>query len=178
VVFKRCLDTQERINPAVTNVQTPVFYYWKGVCLASWAKANGVVKSLEKAKELIETIELGKAASSTYEGGGFYRLGSVVYFNVPGIIGGSIDKASEYAALSESSEAYEGAVNPETETGRYFYNLYVYKAQILAKQNKVPEAKATLEEALARLNAGDIPVGREPETALHRVEIEAALAGL
>jgi hypothetical protein len=177
-IFKRCLDNQETINPKTTGVETPVFYYWKGVCLASWAKANGIVKSLEKSKELIETIETGKGVSATYEGGGFYRLGSVVYMNLPGLFGGNLEKAAEYAALAESAEAFEGALNPDTETGRYFYNLYTYKAQILAKQNNVSQAKATLQEAIARLNAGDIPAGREPETALHKVEIEATLAGL
>jgi hypothetical protein len=177
-IFLRCLENQENISPEKFGSSIPSYYYWKGACLASWAKANGLAKSLEKSKEMLELIEIGKSVSTTYEGGGFYRLGAVVYNELPPLFGGSVEKASEYAALAEASEAYEGAINPDTETGRYFYNVYIYKAKILVKQNKTPEAKQVLEEALARISAGDISVGKEPETELYRKEIKDTLESI
>jgi hypothetical protein len=178
VVFQRCLDNTDSINPSKYGSDTPAYRYWKALCLASWAKANGVLASLEKAGEVIENIEKGKALDETYEGGGFYRVGSAVYLNLPAVFGGSVDKAWDYAQKAISSPAYSGALNPDTETGNYHYGVYLYAAQIAAKREGKPEAKAIVQAALDRINSGDIPVGREPETAISKAELEAYLSTL
>ena len=176
--FQKCMDYAELANPAAQGEDTPTYHYWKGLCLASWAKANGVLKSLEKAGEVIGHIEKGNALDPTYEGGGFYRLGSAVYLSLPAIFGGDINKAADFSSKAIASPAYSGSLNPDTDTGNYFYLAYLYAAQIAAKKESKEAAKAIAAAALARIDGGENPAGREPETALNRRDLQAYLDSL
>jgi len=77
-----------------------------------------------------------------------------------------------------SSSAFPGAQDQATSTGNYFFNVYDHRAQALAKKGRKAEAIALITEAIERIEAGDLPVGREPETRLHRRDLEATLASL
>jgi hypothetical protein len=176
--FQKCMDYAEQANASTQGEDTAVYHYWKGSCLASWAKANGVLKSLEKAGEVLGHIEKGNAIDPTYEGGGFYRIGSAVYLNLPAIFGGDLNKALDFSQKAVASPAYSGSLNPDTDTGNYFYLAYLYSAQIAAKKDSKDAAKAIAQKALARIAAGEIPVGREPETELNRREIQDYLDSL
>jgi hypothetical protein len=176
--FGTCLDTAELVNPTAFGSDTPQYRYWKALCLASWAKANGVLKSLEKAGEIQGHLQKGIGLDPNYEGGGFYRVSSAVLLNLPPLFGGDVQKAYDYSQKAIASPAYSGSLNPDTDTGNYFYLAYLYSAQIAEKREGKPQAKAIVEAALARINAGDLPVGREPETALQKVDLETYLATL
>ncbi|MEY4064429.1 MAG: hypothetical protein RIR26_637 [Pseudomonadota bacterium] len=177
-IYQRCIDTLDaNIAPAKVGPNPP-FFYWKASCLALWGNANGVSASLGKIPELLRLINDGIALETRYEGGGLYRLASAVYLKIPEIFGGGVDKAFDYNNRALSSAAYPGSQNPDTATGNYFFNVYDQRAQALAKKGRKAEAVAVLQEALERIDAGDLPVGREPETRLHRRDIEATLASL
>jgi len=172
-VFKRCMDVADTFD-----TKTVQHSYWRSLCLASWAKANGVLKSLEKAGEILELVEAGRKADETYEGGGIYRVGSAVYLNLPPLFGGDIDKAWSYAQRAIASPAYAGSKNPDTDTGNYFYGVYLYAGQIAAKREGKDAAKAIVTEAIERIEGGDMPVDRVPETNQYLVELKAYLATL
>jgi hypothetical protein len=177
--FQKCMDAADLASPALQGEETVAYHYWKGTCLASWAKANGVLKSLEKAGEVLGHIEKGNAIDPTYEGGGFYRLGSAVYLNLPAIFGGDLNKAADFSQKAISSAAYSGSLTPETDTGNYFYLVYLYAAQIAAKKEGKAEAIAIGKQALSRINdAKEIPAGREPETELNRRDLQEYLDSL
>lgn len=175
-IFKRCMDNVENIK--ATSTTHPAYNYWRGLCLASWAKANGVLKSLEKAGEIIDLIEKGRALDETYEGGGFFRLGSAVYLNLPPLFGGDVDKAWDYSQKGIASPAYAGSKNPDTDTGNYYYAVYLYAAQIAAKRDGKDAARAIANEAIERIEAGDVAPDRAPETAINLKEIKDYLASL
>ena len=176
IIFKRCMDSVENIKS--TSATHPAYNYWRGLCLASWAKANGVLKSLEKAGEVIELIEKGRGVDETYEGGGFFRLGAAVYLNLPALFGGDVNKAWDSSQKAISSAAYAGSKSPDTDTGNYFYAVYLYAAQIAAKRESKDAARAIANEAIERFEAGDVSPDRAPESEVNIQEIKDYLASL
>jgi tetratricopeptide (TPR) repeat protein len=177
-IYQRCIDTLDtHIAPAKLG-PTPQFYYWKASCLALWGNANGVSASLGRIPELLRLINDGLTTDTRYEGGGLYRLASAVYLKIPEIFGGGVDKSFDFNNRALASAAFPGSQDPSTSTGNYFFNVYDQRAQALAKKGRKAEAISLLAEALERIDAGDVPVGREPETRLHRRDIEATLSSL
>lgn len=174
-----CYDNTAKLQ-TLTEEPSVAYFYWRAACLAVWARANGVIASLTRSGELTELIENGIQVDATYEGGGFYRLGAAVYAKLPAInpFGprGDVDKAILYADLSIASPAYEGALDPETSTGDYFFNVYQYKAEALIKKGEKDAAIAVLNDAIARLNDGDLPLGREAETLVYFADLKKTLA--
>lgn len=181
-VFERCLaDLEAYLSPAQIG-ETPEFFYWKGVCLASWADANGIASSLKRSAELIRLIEKGIEVDSTFEGGGFYRLGAVVYQELPPVnpFGPTYDlqKSLSYAELAIASPAYSGALDPITATGDYFFDVYVYLAKALKRDGQAARARVVLQDAIARIEQGDTAADRLPETAAHLEKLQKTLAEL
>jgi tetratricopeptide (TPR) repeat protein len=177
-IYNRCVETVEaNLAPAKVG-PTPQYFYWKGTCLALWGNANGVSASLGRIPELVKLINDGQSTDVRYEGGGFYRLGAAVYLKIPEIFGGGVDKTFEFTTRALSSQPFPGSVDPATATGDYFFNVFDYRAQALAKKGRKAEAIALLKEAIERIDGGDLPVGREPETRLHRRDLANALASL
>lgn len=176
-----CYENTTKLQ-TLTVTPSAAYYYWRAACLAVWGRANGVIASLTRSGELTELIENGNKVDSTYEGGGFYRLGSAVYAKLPSInpFGprGDANKALDYANRAIQSAAYEGAIDPATATGDYFYNVYQFKAEALAKLGQKDAAKAVLNEAIARFDGGDLPVGREAETRAYAADLKKALADI
>jgi len=177
-IYQRCLDTlDEHISPAKIG-PTPQYYYWKASCLALWGNANGISASLGKIPDLLRLINDGLQLDTRYEGGGLFRLASAVYLKIPEIFGGGVEKSINFNNRALASEAFPDSKDPATATGDYFYNVYDQRAQALAKKGRKDEAIALLSEAIERVDAGDLPFGREPETRLHRRDIEETLASL
>lgn len=168
-VTQECYDLTSQISPDAIHSQVPQYYYWRSVCLSVWGVANGVLASLGRSAEVASLFEEGIKVDSTYEGGGFYRLGAAVYLKLPPInpVGpsGDVRKAADYADKAIASPAYAGAIDPATSTGDYYYNAFEYKAEILLKQGNKAKAIEVLDGAIRRIESGDLPVGREAETA-------------
>ena len=180
--FKRCWDDLENlISPAKVG-ETPEYYYWKGVCMAQWAKANGVASSLSKSGELVRAIEKGMTIDESFEGGGFHRLGAAVYQNLPPVnpFGPTYDvnKSLDWANRSIASAAYPGSEIPETATGDYFYNVFEYRAIAQDRKGDRAGAVATLEAAIKRMEQGDVAEDRVPETQAHLATLRSLLASL
>jgi hypothetical protein len=176
-MFEACSDRTEKLDHAAVE-----YYYWKGVCLASWASANGILSSLRRSGEVESFLLKGRAIDPRFEGGGFDRVLAFVYLRVPPInpMGPTRDvkKALAAAESAIAAPAYPGEQDPSTATGEYFYNVYGVKAEILADLGRKAEGIATIQEAIERIEQGDLPVGREPETHLILRDLKNLLAEL
>lgn len=180
----KCVNEVEGIR-SVENVTPIAYYYWKALCLLSWGRYNEEVDpigTVKRSGEMADLIEKGVALDPTYEGGGCYRLGAALYVKLPAInfFGPSQDlnRASRYVDLAISSPAHDSELDPETATGDYFYKVYEAKARLQRAQRDTEGAKATIHSALARIQAGEIPLGREPETKLDEKDLNELLAEL
>lgn len=177
-----CVNEIEAIK-SVNNVTPVAYYYWKALCLLSWGRYNEEVDSIAtimRTGEMADLIEKGISTDAAYEGGGCYRLGAALYVKLPPInfFGPSqdLDRAARYVDLAMSSAAHESELDPETATGDYFYKVYEAKARLQRAKRDIEGAKATIRTALARIHAGEIPVGREPETKLDEKDLNELLA--
>ena len=166
-IFGACLERLDSISPENVG-ETPEYYFFKATCLGLWAQANGVLESLQRTKELFGYLDKGENLEPTFEGGGFFRIRGAVYAKLPAFnpFGPAKDlkKSKNYLERAIASEAYPGSENPDTETGEYHYNNYYYYAVTLKFLGENEEAAAVLKEAIDRIEGGDLPVGREPET--------------
>lgn len=181
-LFKNCLDAADLIGPKKIKEKLVSHYYVKALCLAQWARANGITTSLSRTKELIGYITVGRKMDASYEGGGFDRLLAAIYINLPPInpFGPARDykKSLSHSTSAIKSAAYEGAFNPEFETGVYYFNAYGYQATALAKTGKKAKAIATLKSVIARIEKGDINEDRKPETLVDLKSLKEQLADL
>ncbi len=174
----------EVITPSAVG-PSPQYFYWKAVYLSLFAKANGVLASLSRSKELLETLDAGRKVDANYEGGGFDRLSAIAYAKLPAFnpVGPSGDKAlaKELFERSINSPAYskEAAEHIATESGDYFYSVYGYYAELLAETGHVDEAKELLTRAIERIEQeNDVPTKRVPETQIDLVTLKTILAKL
>ena len=182
VAYARCMSTADKLAPSTTVASNPVYFYWKGSCLAQWAKANGILQSLFRSGELMDYLNRGEQVDPTYEGGGFYRVKGAVYAKLPAInpFGPHRDIAQSKTLLERAIEspAYTHTSNPDTETGHYHYNNYQYYAETLIIQGDRARARTVIQDALDNIDAGDVSPLREPETAQTRVSLQNLLNSL
>lgn len=132
-------------------------YYWSAVNLARWGEANGVVSSLGKKQEVMDTINAiyekqtrdGKDGAD-YEGNGADRTLGRLYFKLPSFAGGSLTKALTYLERAA------------TNAKNFPINVNFY-AEALASQNAAGKqaAKALLDDLLKQdpytLNPARVP---------------------
>lgn len=180
--YARCMATADRIVPSSTVAANPEYYYWKGSCLAQWAKANGILQSLFRSGELLDYLNKGLTIDPTYEGGGFYRVKGAVYAKLPAInpFGPRRDLAQSKTLLEKAIEspAYTNTSAPDTETGGFHYNNHQYYAETLIIQGDRVKAKQVIQDAIDNIDAGYISALREPETAQTRDSLQKLLSTL
>jgi hypothetical protein len=175
VIFDVCIKRADLLDN--TSVE---FHYWKGVCIASWANANGILSSLRRSGEVESFLLKGRAIDARFEGGGFDRVLAFVYLKVPPInpMGPTRDLKKALASVDAAiaSAAYPGEADASTSTGDYFFNAYDVKAQILTALGRKDEAVTIINDAISRIEQGDLPTGREPETRLILQDLKKTLA--
>jgi hypothetical protein len=177
VLFQACID-RSLIFPQTS----PDYYYWRAGCKGLWAEANGIISSLRLSGEVESLLLQGRAIDPRFDGGGFDRMLAFVYLLVPIInpFGPTrdVNKALASAEAAIASPAYSGEADPSSATGDYFYNAYSIRGRALAALDRKDEAIATVREAISRIEQGDLPVGREPETFEFLKELKKTLADL
>lgn len=180
-LFERCMTDLDQHNPQVHG-NLPFFYYWKSVCLAQWARANGVLESLFRVDELFRYLSAGEALDSTYEGGGFARIRGATLAKLPPInpFGPRQDLTRSRQLLESSiaSPAYSHSQSPEWDTGDFYYSTYFYLGETLVAMGREAEALDVLNEAMARIDGGDVPPTRSPEEHLSYQYMAALRASL
>ncbi len=169
-LLMRCLRDIEKIAPNTSAGANPHYYFWKTTCTSYWAEAEGALASLQRAKEAFALIEAGRRVDSAYEAAGFDRLLGGLNTRLPAFNpygpGGSIPKALEHLEITLNAPAYSGAKYPETESGDYHFTSHYFYAEALRKAGRDQEARHVLDTAIQRIEDGDLPTGRIPETRL------------
>jgi len=174
-VMDQCVKLTEQLDPAKIGTN-PQYYYYRMACLGLWGKAKGV--SLDVLLRLPEIRDLYKKGAAQadykkYAGGGLDRIAGAIEYNIPT---GSIDKSIKFLQEAVASEAHPESENPQTENGKSYYINYFFLAEAMQKADRIDEARQIVEEALERIeDDADLPVGREPETKVHRQDLRNLL---
>lgn len=136
-------------------------HYWLGVAYGSYGKAKGIMKSLSLVDPIKEEMAWVIKKDPAYEGGGAYRVLGRLYFKLPGLMGGSNDKAIENLKTA-------------VQQGPRRWLNHVYLAEVYSKEGQKDQAKALLEQVVA----GQAEAGLEPEMADWRAEAKKLLKEL
>jgi len=121
---KRALEADPKNAPA---------HFWYAANSGRWAQTKGVVRSLfllPTIKEEIQTV-LDLAPNFT----GVYSLAGNVYYEVPGLFGGDLEKAEEMFRRGL-------ALDPK------FTGMRVGLGKVLIKEGRIPEARRELQAVL------------------------------
>ncbi len=173
-LYKGCLTRTETLGKELVQ-----YFYWRGICLGLLSNEEGLLSALKSTGEVERMLLLGREKDARFDGGGFDRGLAVVYLKVPPINPygptRSAEKALAFAESAIASPAYPGEPDPDTATGDYYYNAYDARAQALASLGRKAEALQTLKEAIQRIEQGDLPMGREPETILILADLKKTL---
>jgi len=102
-------------------------HYWLGVAYGKYGESKGVMKSSFLVKPIKKEMEKVIEKDESYECWGVYRVLGRLYFKLPGLFGGSIEKSLEYLQK-------EKKMCPSNLLGRY------YLADTLRKADKEDEA--------------------------------------
>ena len=170
-IYQNCLDHIEDYSAD----STIVYNYWKGACLASWARANGILESLKRAQELVDNIEAGKQleGAKSFQGGGIYRLGAAVYINLPKGVPG-VPSQDPAKSLADVEVALSASATDAHCAGNSYFNAHVYKAKALAASGQKDAAKAHINTVLAQESCA----GLAPETKVYKAELQQLLSDL
>lgn len=103
--FQSAVDKAQVAKQLFPNYADAYYYY--GISLGRWAETNGVMASLSKKKELIESAETANSKltqagepGETIDGYGPNRLLGRIYFKLPGLFGGSHTKSIKYLSIT------------------------------------------------------------------------------
>jgi tetratricopeptide (TPR) repeat protein len=156
----------ERVASASPGRAEPLV--WEAIVLSSYAKAQGGLGALSKARKARDLLLAAKAIEAdTLDGSVYTSLGSL-YAKVPGWPIGFGDKKEARTLLEKALQ-----INPTGIDANYFY------AEFLAKQDDYPGAREYVRRALAappRPGREDADAGRRQEVARLSAEVEAKLA--
>ncbi len=180
-IANTCLDKIKTISPKKLGSETPHYYYWKSVCLMARAEAQS---SLNDSNEIARLIKKGSTVDSTYEGGGFDRLNGIFYAKLPAFnpFGPSrnLSKSIIHFKRTIDADFYNDPnpadwKDPSTETGEYFFSTYFYYAEALIKKRRRDEASEIIQDALDRIENGDVAEYRSAENAVAKERLQNLL---
>lgn len=114
----------------------PEGHYWLGVNYGVYGQAKGVLKSLSLVKPIKEEMAKVLAIDPSFEFGGADQLLGRLYYELPGLFGGSKEKSLEH--LLKSKE-----LGPRVGLTR------IYLADTYVAMGQVEKARAELEAVLA-----------------------------
>jgi tetratricopeptide (TPR) repeat protein len=156
-VFKRAIDLTKR---AVSIDEKSVAnHFWLGVSYAKYGEAKGVMSSLGLIKPIRKQMERVIALDESFAGGGAHRLLGWIEHKLPGIAGGSDERAVEHL---EKAVALDG---------NHLLNRLCL-GEVYRKTGRLKEAKVHLEFIVKAPYERD----RRPENELEKEGAKELLA--
>ena len=132
-------------------------HFWLGVCYGEYGLARGKLKSLFLKGDIIDEMNVVIRLDDKYEDGGAYRVLGKLYYEVPGIFGGSNKKSRNN--LEKSLQ-----IAPKNTLS------LLYLAETLWDMDEEKLAIKTLEKLLAtEPDAWLIPETKEDKVAAHKL---------
>ncbi len=150
-IFNECWNgVIAPIAPENLGYESPVYYYFKGTCLAHEAEVSSVLERLVNLPKLLDTFTKGLLApgGDIFEGGGLKRVKAAVKGNVEakGLPGGLYNPDEALKIVEEAIAAPAADGNAE---GFLFCENFYRKALILSTVDRKADAKAVAEQTLA-----------------------------
>ena len=136
--FRRCVDQADRAIQI--NAQSASGYFYRGICRGKLGEMQGVWKSLAVIEPLKQDLLAALKYDPALNQGGPHRALGKFYLELPGILGGSVDKSVHH--LKEAV-----ALGPE------FADNYLFFAEALYEQENYLAAKNTLVDLLKIIDA-------------------------
>lgn len=133
-------------------------HYLLGVCYGTYGVAKGVLKSLSLVEPIKREMDFVIQRDPGFEDGGAHLVLGRLYYKLPGLVGGSDQKAEEHLRLAIKS-------------GPRRWINYLFLAELYKSQGKYDKARPLLEAILA----GPPQKGLEPEYADWRGDAERML---
>jgi tetratricopeptide (TPR) repeat protein len=113
--------------------RNPLAHFWYGTNTGRWGQTKGVVRSLFLLPTVKQEIEAVLELDPKFPA--VYSLAGNVYYEVPGLLGGDLDKA-------------EQMFRKGLELDPRFTGMRVGLARVLVKKGRIPEARRELEAVL------------------------------
>jgi tetratricopeptide (TPR) repeat protein len=129
-------------------------HFWTAINMALYGQSVGPFKMLFSLNEIREHLKKSLELDPTYAYGGAYRLQGMIEWKLPGILGGSNDRAE-----ANFKHAIETAPDEPLN--------YLFMARLLLNLGRGPEAKTWIDKGLA-----------QPQPAPDRVESAEAIGDL
>ncbi len=121
--------------------------YFRGINLGQWGNARGVVDSLGRWPELRTTMEtIVKIGFKQIHEFGAYRVLGRAYFKIPGLLGGSNEKAEKYLSAAVAG-SLANPQDPSSPSTNGLNNTYF--AELLIDLNRITAAKKLLNAFIA-----------------------------
>jgi len=158
-IHKKGIDVAKRA--IALDAKSVESHFWLGVSYGKYGEAKGVTNSLGlidpiKA-EMRKVIELDEE----FEGGGAHRVLGRLYFKVPALLGGDLDKAEEHLKKAVSIDE-----------GRLLNHLFL--AEVYLERDEKEKAKRHLELVVD----GEWEEHRRPENEEEKERAKALLGSL
>ncbi len=114
----------------------PSGYYWLGVSQALYANACGFVEGLSLVGQVRRSLERAMALEPAYEHGGPDRVLGRLYFKLPALMGGDLERAERHLRRALS-------------LGPAYWLNHLYLAEVLRARGRTADALALVDQVLA-----------------------------
>lgn len=151
--FRRCIEQAGRTIQL--NNQSAGGFFYRGVCRGKLGKAQGIWKNLAAIKPLKRDLLAAVKYGPSLNQGGPHRALGKFYLELPGILGGSVDKSVHHLKQAV-------ALGPE------FADNYLFFAEALYERGNYRAAKDTLKDLLKIIEASS----GYPDSQQVRLEIQ------
>ena len=142
--FEQAIDAGKKA--VALNPDDAAGHYWLGVSYGLYAKVKGLAHSVFVIGPLKEHMAAVLKLDPGYDRGGAYFILGIVYYELPGVLGGDMDQAFKY--LEKAVE-----LDPQA------YAIHAYLADAYIDQGRTDRARELVSEALS----GTCRPGHEPE---------------
>ncbi|MBI3270294.1 MAG: tetratricopeptide repeat protein [Planctomycetes bacterium] len=133
------------------NEKSAACHFWLGVLYGKYGEAKGIAQSLDLVDPIKEEMNTVMKLDEKFEGGGCNRVLGRLYYKLPRMSGGSLDKAIEYLKKAI-------ALGPNNLLNHLYY------AEALKRDGKKDEAKKECDWILAaKPEAAWVPEGKRQQ---------------
>ena len=169
-IFNDCWNGFVKYADPATVGENPVFYYFKGVCIAYWGQVVSPILAIPQLPVLNDLIVKGKVGSNAdFEAGGIWRLAAGVHSNpkaqlIPGAY--DIEAAKTEIANALASPGLKYLSNDQI-SGAQFYENWEGKGTTYIQAGDNATAREALQAGIAQLQ-GDLANGTAPKARIPR----------
>jgi len=144
--YRRCI---QRANQAIQlNPRSAWGFFYRGICRGKLGEMRGIWSSLSIIKPLKQDLKEAVKFDPSVSQGGPHRALGKLYLELPGLLGGSVDKSVDHLKQAVA-------------LGPRFADNYLFLAEALYQQENYRAAKSTLKDLLTIIEGEDTEDARK-----------------